>query len=137
MCDFCLDTLRRIIVFLNSRYALTSIVYPNRKTCRDDEVEDRMATIKTENPRPPLKYRRVESSTLSKGRRGKHYDLIQGILLELETASAGSALKIPLDDVGGIGLANLRSAVHRAAKTESLSIETLADNENFYVWKTA
>ena len=83
-----------------------------------------MPTIEDENPQPPLKYRRVESSTLPKGRRGKHHDLV------------GSALKVPLDEIGGIGLANLRSAVHRAAKTESLSIETLADQENFYVWKT-
>jgi hypothetical protein len=95
-----------------------------------------MPTIEDENPQPPLKYRRVESSTLPKGRRGKHHDLIRGILGELATTDVGSALKVPLDEIGGIGLANLRSAVHRAAKTESLSIETLADQENFYVWKT-
>jgi hypothetical protein len=36
--------------------------------------------------------------------------------------------------VGGIGLANLRSAVHRAAASNNLNIETVADNEKFYVW---
>jgi hypothetical protein len=30
--------------------------------------------------------------------------------------------------------ANLRSAVHRASTSEGLSIETLADEKNFYVW---
>lgn len=40
-----------------------------------------------------------------------------------------------LDDVGGVGLANLRSAVHRAATSHGLAIETLADEKNFYVWK--
>jgi len=45
-------------------------------------------------------------------------------------------LEIPLDDVGGIGLANLRSAVHRGASAIGLEIETLADKKNFYVWKT-
>jgi len=87
-------------------------------------------------PPCPLKYRRVDSANLNKGRRGKHYELVQGILLELKSAAIGSALEIPLDDIGGIGLANLRSAVHRAATVENLSIETLADEKNFYVWQT-
>jgi len=83
-----------------------------------------------------LKYRRVEITDLDRGRRGKHHDLVEGILTELERAEASSALEIPLADVGGIGLANLRSAVHRAATSKNIRIETLADNKNFYVWKT-
>jgi hypothetical protein len=86
---------------------------------------------------PVLKYRRVEVADLDKGRRGKHHDLVQGILAELNMAQPGSALEIPLDDIGGIGLANLRSAIHRGASTARISIETLADEKNFYVWKNA
>ena len=56
---------------------------------------------------------------------------------ELEPAPVDSPLEGPLADVGGIGLPNLRSAVHRAATTQGLTIETLADETNFYVWKTA
>jgi hypothetical protein len=88
------------------------------------------------NSLPPLKYRRVEVSSLDKGRRGKHHDLLEGILAELEMAQPGSALEIPIADAG-IELANLRSAVHRAATAKGLSIETLADDKNFFVWKTA
>ena len=84
-----------------------------------------------------LKYRRVEVAALNRGRRGKHHDLVQGIIQELEMLSPGSAMEIPLADVGGIGLANLRSAVHRAATSQGLEIETLADEKNFYVWKAA
>ena len=83
-----------------------------------------------------LKYRRVEVAGIKKGRRGKHHDLVEGILRELKTLPAGSAMKIPFADVGGIGLPNLRSAVHRAATSEALPIETLADETNLYVWKT-
>ena len=90
--------------------------------------------MKVNPPLSVLKYRRVAVTDLDRGRRGKHYDLVLGILNELKGASAGSALEIPLEDVGGIGLANLRSAVHRAATSEGLSIETLADEKNFYVW---
>lgn len=84
---------------------------------------------------PALKYRQVEIVGLDRGRRGKHHDLVQGIFRELQTLSSGAALEIPLADVGGIGLANLRSAVHRAASSHGLAIETLANEKNFYVWK--
>lgn len=86
-------------------------------------------------PPPDLKYRRVEVAGLDRGRRGKHYDLVQGIFEELKTLSPGSAMEIPLANVGGVGLANLRSAVHRSAGAHGLEIETLADEKNFYVWK--
>src|SRR4029077_11456663 len=85
---------------------------------------------------PTLKYRRVELSSLRKGRRGKHHDIVQGILGELEGVQPGSALEIPLADVNGIELTKLRSAVHWASNSAGLSIETLADEKNFYVWKT-
>jgi hypothetical protein len=83
---------------------------------------------------PPLKYRRVELKTIKRGRRGKHHDLVEGVLRELKMVAAGSALEIPLAEVGGIGVANLRSAVHRASASAGLTIETLADQTNLYVW---
>jgi hypothetical protein len=92
---------------------------------------------KTKSPRPAGKYHRVEVSSLDRGRRGKHYELVEGIFKELEAVEPGSALEIPLADVGGIGLTNLRSAVHRGATSAGISIETLADGNNFYVWKTS
>jgi hypothetical protein len=85
---------------------------------------------------PDLKYRRVDLSSLRRGRRGKHHDLVEGILEELQAVQPGAALEIPLADVNGIGLANLRSAVHRASSSAGMAIETLADEKNFYVWKT-
>ena len=85
---------------------------------------------------PAAKYRQVEITGLKTGRHGKHHDLVLGIVQELTTLQAGSALEIPLADVGGVGLANLRSAVHRAATSRGLQIETVADEGNFYVWKS-
>jgi len=90
---------------------------------------------RAEGKAPDLKYRQVKVDSLDKRRRRKHHDLVQGILQELETLSPGSAMQIPLADVGGIGLANLRAAVHRASTTHGLEIETVADEKNFYVWR--
>jgi len=90
---------------------------------------------KTAGKLPDLKYRQVNVDALDKGRRGKHHDLVQGILQELQNLTPGSAMEIPLADVGGIGLANLRSAVHRASTSSGLEIETVADEKNFYVWR--
>ena len=85
---------------------------------------------------PALKYRQIKLTSLRQGRRGKHHDLVEGILSELEAVPEGSALEVPLADVG-IGLANVRSAVHRGASSKGIEIETLADDKNFYVFKKA
>jgi hypothetical protein len=87
--------------------------------------------------RPAAKYQQVEITSLKRGRHGKHHELVQGIVQELATLKPGSALEIPLADVGGVGLANLRSAVHRAATSSGLNIETVADDGKFYVWNAS
>lgn len=83
----------------------------------------------------PLKYDRVVLAEIRRGRRGKHHDLVGGIFQDLESLPVGSAIKIPLIEIDGTTLANLRSAVHRASNARGLGIETLSDEENFYIWK--
>src|SRR5271156_905250 len=81
------------------------------------------------------KYDRVVLADIRRTRRGKHHDLLGGIFQDLESLPEGSAIKIPLTDVDGTTLANLRSAVHRASSSKGLGIETLSDEENFYIRK--
>ena len=85
--------------------------------------------------KPALNYDRVVLADIRRSRRGKHHDLVGGIFQDLETLPVGSAIKIPLTEVDGTTLANLRSAVHRASTSRGLGIETLSDEENFYIWK--
>ena len=80
------------------------------------------------------KYRQVQISSLDKSRKGKHHQLMQGIVKELHDLKVGAALVIPFEDVGDIELANLRSAVHRASTAAGIKIQTLADEKNFYIW---
>lgn len=81
------------------------------------------------------RYKRVQVEALNRGRKGKHHELVSGIIAELRTSPLGAALEIPMADVGGIGLPNLRSAVHRASAAAGIPIGTLADGSYFYVWK--
>ena len=79
---------------------------------------------------------RVRVKDLPNGRRGKHFDLLSKILEDLTNVPSGSAVKVPLEDTGGIGLANLRSAVNRATRANGLKVETQSDEKYFYVWKS-
>ena len=83
----------------------------------------------------PAKYERVILADIRRSRRGKHHDLVAGIFQDLESLPKGSAIKIPLAEVDGTTLANLRSAVHRASVSRGLGVETLSDEDNFYIWK--
>ena len=94
-----------------------------------------MAKDNVKNLKTGLNYERVILANVRRNRRGKHHDLIQGIFQDLETLPVGSAIKLPLAEVDGITLANLRSAVHRASTARGLDIETLSDEANFYIWK--
>jgi len=94
-----------------------------------------MAKDNAKTQKPALNYERVVLANLKRNRRGKHHELIQGVFQDLETLPTDSAIKIPLAEMDGITLANLRSAVHRASTSRGLEIETLSDEDNFYIWK--
>ena len=89
---------------------------------------------KTQAGRPP-KFEQIAVASLGKGRRGKHHQLVKEILQDMETLPKGQAIKIPLADLAGVTLANLRSAMHRATTSRRLRVETSSDEHNFYIWK--
>jgi len=82
----------------------------------------------------PKLYRSVKVVSLENRRRGKHHDLTDGIVRQLKMLKDGYALEIPLTDVGGVEMANLRSTVHRAATAAKLEVRTRSDEKNLYVW---
>jgi hypothetical protein len=94
-----------------------------------------MAKGKHDDEQAVSQYRTMLVSDLRMGRRGKHHDLVNGILEELDNLAEGSAMIIPLDDIGGVSLANLRSAVSRATKSRGIACETYSDDKSFYIWK--
>ncbi len=74
----------------------------------------------------------VPLSSLKRGRRGKHFQLMQQVLQGLAKLSRESALKVPL---GKNRAKDLRSAVARAAGSQNIEIASLSDEQNLYVWK--
>jgi hypothetical protein len=54
------------------------------------------------------------------------------VLKELTQLSVDSAVKVPLGDNSA---KDLRSAVVRAATSQSIQISSTSDAENLYVWK--
>jgi hypothetical protein len=95
----------------------------------------REASRKSQRTPPKTKYDRVVLADIRRSRRGKHRDLVEGIFHDLESLPSDSAIKIRLQDLDGTTLANLRSALHRESASRRCGIETLSDEENFYVWK--
>jgi hypothetical protein len=82
-----------------------------------------------------LLYERVPISELLRGRRGKHNELVLGVLRELSTLPIDQAIRIPLKRVGKVSLTNLRSAISRAARTRKIKIRTYSDSDYLYLWK--
>ncbi len=68
-----------------------------------------------------------------KGRNGKHKRIVTAILDDLDGLKEGSALKIPLKDLGDTK-ANVRSALSRATRKASRPVATATDEEFLYVW---
>ena len=77
---------------------------------------------------------KVPLSSLRRGRRGKHHQLMQQVLQGLSELSKESALKVPL---GAYSAKDLRSAVARAASSHDIKIASTSDDENLYIWKRA
>ena len=109
----------------------------------DDDLKNvlsllcRMGKKMRSDDRRDVTYATMRVSDLRVGRRGKHHELLAGILKNLNGLPAGSALVVPLDSIGKISLANLRSAVSRSAKGRGLALATYSDEKNFYVWNKA
>lgn len=72
---------------------------------------------------------------MPKGRDGKHKQIIQQLLSDIEQLDNSSALKIPLSELPDTK-ENIRSALSRATRQQNIDIATSSDEHFIYVWKT-
>ena len=82
-------------------------------------------------------YGRSLISGLKKSRKGKHHELMGGIMEDLIKSTPNYAVRVPLSSIEGVSILNLRSAIVRAARKLGIRVSTSSDDENFYVWKAA
>ncbi len=67
------------------------------------------------------------------GRNGKHKEIVNAILEDLEQLEPGRSLKIALSALPDTKV-NIRSALNRATRKLNRSVATAADDKYLYVW---
>ncbi len=82
--------------------------------------------------RKPL-YDTVKAADVPHSRNGKHKNLVREILADLDQLKNGSAVRIPLDDLGDTK-ERVRSALNRAARNAKRVVATASDDTYLYVW---
>ena len=81
-----------------------------------------------------MNFQSILQDDVPKGRDGKHKQIVTQLLSDLEQLAAGSALKIPIDELPD-SKENIRSALNRATHQRGIEIATSSDAEFLYVWK--
>jgi len=84
----------------------------------------------------PLNFANRLIASIPHGRKGKHNVIVAKILSDLDRLDLETAILVPLDDLRGEKMANVRSALNRAARQKKISVATSADDQYFYVWRT-
>lgn len=95
----------------------------------------RIMVGKKSQDRAAPNYETVSIEDLKKTRRGRHHDFVSGVMSDLEMLKEGSAMKIPLKDLKGEPVVNLRAAVNRASASKGLKVSTSSDQNYFYIWR--
>lgn len=69
-------------------------------------------------------------------RAGKHYRIVKDILSDIGRLDEFSAIKINLAEIGK-KKADLRAAIHRAAKRQKVALATTSDDRHLYVFRSS
>jgi DNA helicase TIP49 (TBP-interacting protein) len=81
----------------------------------------------------PMNFKTMAQVEVPQGRNGKHREIVEQILSDLDQVPAGVALKVPLADLVE-SKENVRAALNRAIHKNSRSVSTASDAEFLYVW---
>ena len=73
---------------------------------------------------------------LANKRASKHYRIVRDILSDIAKLDEFSAIKINLAEVGK-NKADLRAAIHRAAKRQKVPLATTSDERHLYVFRSS
>ena len=75
-------------------------------------------------------------SSVPHSRKGKHNLIVSMILEDLDELEAERAILIPIEELEGEKMENVRSALNRATRQRKMVVATATDEKYFYVWRT-
>jgi hypothetical protein len=81
-------------------------------------------------------FKTMTMADIPQSRSGKHKKIVTAILRDLDNLEKGSALKVPLTELG-TSKENIRSALGRAVRKSSREVATATDENFLYVWNVA
>jgi hypothetical protein len=81
----------------------------------------------------PANFKTLDLGDVPHSRSGKNKKVVSMILRDLNQLKEGSALRVPLEDLGNTK-ENVRSALNRATRSAKLNVATATDEKFLYVW---
>jgi hypothetical protein len=84
----------------------------------------------------PMHFKTMIQADVPQGRHGKHKEIVDTILRDLDRLKHDAALKIPLADLPD-RKENIRSALNRATRKANRKVATAADDSFLYIWNVA
>jgi hypothetical protein len=77
----------------------------------------------------------IHRNDVPRTRTGKHHDIVEKIMREVEGLRGKKALKIPRGALGSAKIEHVRAALSRASARMQMELATSADEKYFYVWR--
>lgn len=80
----------------------------------------------------PMNFKTMAQLDVPQGRNGKHREIVDRILSDLDQVKEGIALKVPLADLDS--KEKVRAALNRATRKAGRDVATAADANYLYIW---
>jgi hypothetical protein len=81
-------------------------------------------------------FRTMMQTDVPQGRNGKHKQIVNNILNDLDNLKPGSALKVPVADLAE-SKEKVRSALNRVTRKAGRKVTTASDDAFLYVWNVS
>jgi hypothetical protein len=88
---------------------------------------------KLKNKTAPMNFVAMSQADVPQGRKGKHREIVNKILSDLDQVQRGVALKVPLGELAETK-EKVRSALNRATHKNGRRVATASDDTFLYVW---
>jgi hypothetical protein len=87
----------------------------------------------SEKKKVAMHFKEMAQKDVPRGRNGKHRQIVDRILSDLDQVKSGVALKIPLAELD-FSKEKVRAALNRATRKDHRQVATASDDTFLYVW---